>query len=168
MKRALLAAMLCLGLGLPAAAQEHGKPQIEESSTATTPDVLAVGAKLACDCGCPHEPVSTCSCGTAQRYRREIAQLLNTGMDTAQAFTAMIERYGPALLREPPDTPAGIFAKRILPMMIAVFGVVAVGLVMMRWRKRDSEGAAQTAETETERADDDEYLARVEDELKKL
>jgi len=169
MKRLLLTVVFCLGLGLPAVAQEHGEPVIAEQPNTTTPDVLSVASRLACDCGCPHEPISTCTCGTAQRYRGEIAQLLASGMDVDQAYDGMIERYGPGLLREPPNTAAGIFAKRILPALLAVFGVFTVGLVMMRWRKRDLiPEAASTIETETDGEDDAEYLSRVEDELKKL
>lgn len=144
-------------------AQEHGAPRLDRD--AKSPDVLRVGHRLACDCGCPHEPLDVCNCGTAQRYRLEIASLLNSGKSEEEAFQAIVAKYGPGLLREPPDTFVGIFAKRWLPIGLAVIGVGLVGMIVVRWRKKPGPTSGESAPASGDSGDDDEYLARVEKEL---
>jgi cytochrome c-type biogenesis protein CcmH/NrfF len=146
-------------LAVPALAQDHGAPKLERD--ATSPEVLSVGSKLACDCGCPHEPLDVCRCGTAQRYRLEMASLFNQGMDEDQVLAAMVEKYGSGLLAEPPNTVAGIFAKRVAPPLLALIGIGLVLLVIRRLRGAKAAPLAAAGGAEVE----DEYLSRVDDEL---
>lgn len=162
----LLPAFILIFFTAGVLAQEHGAPKLDHD--AKSPDVLRVASRLACDCGCPHIPVDVCTCGTAQRYRLEVAGFLDAGMSEDAAFDAMIEKYGAGLLREPPDTVAGIFAKRVLPILLAGLGIVVVGMVVVRWRKKDAGTEEEGAGGEAGEEAGDEYLDRVNRELEEM
>lgn len=171
-----------LSWSVPAMAQHEGTAadpaaaKVDPYAAQTDPAVLSVASRLACNCGtCPHEPVDKCRCGTAMQLRYEIAQLLATGMTGTQVYAAMVSRHGPGILAEPPNTFGGIFAKRVMPVGLFLLGVGLVSMVIFRWRKRDvlehPAGAAPSAEAAGEETPakpgkkDDDYLARIEEEL---
>lgn len=128
--------------------------------------VRAVTADLACNCGtCPHEPVSTCTCGTAARLRAEVASFISKGMDTSQARAAMIEKHGYEIVSKPPF--AGL---NLLAWIGPFLAIIAVACVL--WFKLS--GWKQVAKAkEAERkpvapdAPKDPYLARIEAEIER-
>lgn len=108
-RRAFLAALLATAPAAALAQSDHvsydgGKlPDTKGIDPKTDPRVREVTTGLACNCGtCPHEPVSTCTCGTAARLRAEVAAFIANGQTPAQAKASMIGKYGYAIVAKPP------------------------------------------------------------------
>ena len=136
--------------------------------------VLSVASQLVCDCGtCPHEPLDRCRCGTAQRHRREIGQLLSAGLAPAGVISAMIEKHGNGIVATPPKHGLGLVVW-VTPLAVALLGLGFVGLVVRRWffraHPRGGEGnddeSGESATAEGGSAQD--YMKKVEEELEKL
>lgn len=170
-RRAFLGAALAL-VPTVALAQDHPDysgekmPDTGGIDPKSDPRVKAVTAELACNCGtCPHEPVSTCTCGTAARMRAEVASFVAQGMDSAQARAAMIEKHGYEIVAAPPFGGLNLLAW-IGPFVVigAVGGVL--WLKLGEWKK-----AALVKEAERKSAPSDApkdpYLARIEAEIER-
>jgi len=173
-RRAFLGAALGASAMLPgiALAQEHPDysgekmPDTGDIDPKSDPRVRAVTADLACNCGtCPHEPVSTCTCGTAARLRAEVASFISKGMDGSQARAAMIEKHGYEIVAKPPFSGLNLLAW-IGPFV----GIAAVGGVLWfklgDWTKAAATSAEKTdKKNEPSDAAKDPYLARIEAEM---
>ena len=173
-RRAFLGGAAALAASLPALALAQDHPDYSGEKMPDTggidpkgdPRVRAVTASLACNCGtCPHEPVSTCTCGTAARMRAEVASFISKGMDGPQARAAMIEKHGYEIVAKPP------FAGLNLIAWIGPFlAIAAVGGVLFYklgdWQKA---AAVKEKERKPELADvpKDPYLAQIEAEMKR-
>lgn len=172
-RRMFLGAALALvpAIGL---AQDHGDSNSAMPDTGgidpkSDPRVRAVTASLACNCGtCPHEPVSTCTCGTAARLRAEVAAFVSKGMDSTQARAAMIEKHGYEIVAAPP------FAGLNLLAWVGPFVAIAVvaGLLWFKlgdWKKSAlAKASKETARpAEPANAPKDPYLARIEAEMER-
>lgn len=127
-------------------------------------------AGLACCCGgCPHEPLVSCTCAYAARYREEIRAMIADGMSLEQIKAEWSKRYGADALTVPPNTGAG----KLLYMVPLVIIVGAAGLVIFalrHFRRREDEKSRAVAAggVPSARPDDDEYDKKLDDELKQL
>lgn len=135
----------------------------------TDPRVTAVTSTLACNCGtCPHEPVNTCTCGTAARLRAEVAAFISQGMDSPQARVAMIEKYGYDIVAAPPFGGLNLLAW-VGPFVL--IGLVAGGLwfKLRDWKKVSASNAAENPIKTAQEpgAPVDPYMARIEAELER-
>ena len=135
--------------------------------------VKAVTSGLACNCGtCPHEPVSTCTCGTAARLRAEVAAFISQGKTGDEARAAMIEKHGYEIVAKPPFGGLNLIAW-IGPFVL----IAAVGTFLFfrlkAWTRaaagKQPAPAAASASGEAaagEGAPADPYLARIDAELR--
>jgi cytochrome c-type biogenesis protein CcmH len=129
--------------------------------------VISVTSTLSCNCGtCPHEPVHTCSCGTAARLRAEVAAFISKGKSPEDARLAMIEQYGYDIVPKPPFAGFNLIAWIGPFLLIAIVGT-AITLWLLRSSKRQTAIAAKP-ESGSSPAPvvPDAYLARIEAELK--
>ncbi len=115
--RALLAVLL-LALALPATA-------LAATPRTTLPDV--------------EDEVMCVTCGTAlnisqapsaDRERAFIRRRIAEGLTKPQIKRRLVSEYGPKVLAEPHQSPSWI-----VPIVLALLALVAVGLTVRRWRR---------------------------------
>lgn len=121
---------------------------------AVTPLVLAqtpysqrakeIGMHLKCQCrgcemsagGCAHPGGSFSGpCDTAKAMLREIDQHLAKGESEQQIIDAFVAEYGSTVYIEPPKHGFGLVAW-IMPVVYTLGGLVLVGFIVNKWRKR--------------------------------
>ena len=112
----LLALLLVFATG---AAPQASLPDIED-------EVMCV------ECGTALN-VSTSAVADQERafIRRQIAM----GKDKEEVKAALVEEFGPGVLADPPSSGFDL-AAYLVPALLAVLGVLGVGIAARRWRRR--------------------------------
>jgi cytochrome c-type biogenesis protein CcmF len=123
--------------------------------------------EMGCTCGtCAHEPLTKCTCGVAERMRTELRSQIDAGQTREQILAHFTELYGGhQFLSQPMENGIGRLAW-LLPYALGASGAFAVGLVALRWSKRE-EGANEGAESGSTPVDPA-LAARLDDELRDL
>ncbi len=170
---ALVLAALLGAAALPSLtfAQQHN----ERSGTITVQNEVErrLFPLLACVCGgCPHEPLSSCTCGYADQYREQIRDMIAKGMTDDQIKAEWVKRHGYDALTVPSNAGAGqlIYVAPLLAI-IGMAGVVIVALKRFRRREEIHEKSlANEGEAASEAKADkrDEYDLKLDEELKQL
>ena len=128
--------------------------------------VVDIAKDLGCICGtCPHEPVSTCTCGTANRIRAQIALGISQNKDKGAILGMLTDRFGDTIIPKPPFTGLNLVAwlGPFVAMAVAVYWIRAIAL--KRWKAQSEQRTAAMPPPKTG-AEPDPYLAAVEAELK--
>ena len=101
----------------------------------TKPTLKDVTSKLTCQCGtCPNLVLYSCSCGTAERMRKEADALIMKGMDSDAIVLSFIETYGERVLAAP--KAEGFYLSAWLVPIFAVLGFgVMILFVLKRWKE---------------------------------
>ncbi len=173
LSRALAVVALCAMPSL-SLAQDHASkfsgpmPDTGGIDAKFDPRVVEITRGLACNCGtCPHEPVNTCTCGTAARLRADVASMVSKGQEKDAIVAAMVSRYSETILPKPPFKGLALVA--YLGPFAAIF---AVGTWLWFTIRRLSRKAAATAAaarpgpgSPAAPAADDPYLAAIDREL---
>lgn len=95
-------------------------------------DVLRVGHRLACQCGCK-DTVATCSmleCHFSKPAKLRIAKLQAQGMSDQAIIDQFIAEYGPGIYRAAPNAWGWI-----IPYASVGLGLVVVWLVIRRYMR---------------------------------
>lgn len=130
-------------------------------SRAVTPDeVNAIAKQMYCPV-CENEPLDVCGTAACQQWRAQIAQMLSEGQTEQQIKQYFVDRYGLRVLAQPPAEGNSLLLW-VLPLAALVIGGGYVVLLMRRMRAR---GVASANAAPT-KAREDEYLDRVEQDLK--
>ncbi len=152
LRNSLLAAALgCSLLGVGALGQDASKRQ--------SVDVLRVGHRLACLCGCS-DTFATCSmleCSFCKPAKMRIAKLQQAGMSDQQIIDTFVKEYGQQIYREEPNAWGWI-----VPYAALIPGAGLVIWVLRRYYK--PRPAAATAAG----PDTSPYDEQIEKELEKL
>jgi cytochrome c-type biogenesis protein CcmH/NrfF len=120
---------------------------------------------LRCQCGCPDDLLSTCSCGDAEAARDRLRAKLALGETKEQILEEYQHEFGTAALSVPPNTGA-LRAIYAVPLVAIFGGAVGLAVTILRWRtKRGSATTLAPGKTGNPR---DDYDARLDDELKDL
>lgn len=150
--------LLSLLLALPAVAQEP----------VTDDEVNAVARDLYCPV-CENTPLDVCPTQACQDWRDEIRMQLAQGKSEEEIQQYFVERYGPRVLAEPPREGFNQIVW-LLPIAGVVIGAVLFGLYLNNLRKEGvdetGEVAQSTAPVPPPAADKDDYISRVEKELR--
>lgn len=152
----LLALALLAGPGIvPAAAQ------------APTPnEINAVAKELWCPL-CNGVRLDNCELQACVQMKEVIAQKLAAGEDTEQIKAYFVQQYGDVVLGAPSREGFNLVAW-LFPILAAVVGVAWLAYLIVAWRRRRP--AAQAAPSTADRAQaagDDDYLRRVDQELRR-
>lgn len=123
---------------------------------------------LACMCGgCPHEPLSSCTCGYADSYRQDVRNMISKGFTLEQIKAEWMKLYGPEALTVPPNTGANQFLYVVPLVAIAAAAAVVIGALRhFRRRQEESNRVALAAGPLPEGRDA--YDDKLDDELKRL
>ena len=161
MKKATLYLFLLLFvllLGLPAEAQEP----------VTDDDVNAVARDLYCPV-CENTPLDVCPTQACQDWRDEIRMQLAQGRSEAEIQQYFVERYGPRVLAEPPREGFNQIVW-LLPIVGVVVGALLFGIYLNNLRKESRDETIEVEQSSAPvpppAADEDDYISRVEKELR--
>lgn len=174
-RRLFVASLVVLAPATALAQSDHvtydgGKiPDTKGIDPKTDPRVREVTTTLACNCGtCPHEPVSTCTCGVAARLRAEVAAFIADGQTPEQARASMIEKYGYGIVAKPPFGGLNLIAW-IGPFVLIAAVAVLLLYKLKSWKQAgDAKAAAAAPATGVPDAapSSDPYRERIEAELR--
>ncbi len=157
----LLTALFLTLFIIPILAQE---PTQEPSMDA----VNRVASKLNCPT-CQSLNLEDCRTQTCTQWRDNIKDLLAQGYTEQEVLDWHIARFGVEVLQEPPKSGAGLFAW-LLPAVGLLAGTGWLFFIIKRWSKNSDlvPVEAETGATPDNVDFDDEYLQRIEQDLKDL
>jgi len=112
---------------------------------------------------CANTPLDVCPTEACRQWRDLIRQQLTQGWTEGQIKQYFVQQYGARVLAEPPETGIN-WLIYILPPIIILAGAFILFRALRTWTKPVS---ASTASGSNEDALKDEYVARLEEELKK-
>ena len=153
LRSSILAFVLTLCLIVPVAAQE---PTVDE--------VNAVARDLNCPT-CETRSLDQCNTQTCIQWKEQIRDLMVQGLSKAEILDWYVARYGDYVLQEPPRRGLGLLAW-LLPVIGVAGGAVWLGFLLRKWSAQKPKPA--TAAVAPPQPENDEYLRRVEQELRDL
>jgi len=135
---------------------------IAQGGFPTDDDVNAVAKQLYCPV-CENTPLDVCPTQACAQWRDQIRLQLSQGWTEAQIKQYFVDNYGARVLDEPPRQGLN-WLVYIVPPVVILIGVVFVFSAMRAWKKPVKAAPAQGPSTE---APADDYVARLEEEIKK-
>ncbi len=136
------------------------------AQTATPPVPEDVVNRIAKQLYCPvceNEPLDVCQTSACQQWRAQISQLVSQGQSDQQVIQYFLDRYGLKVVGAPPASGETIWLY-LLPIVGLIAGAIYVIFLMRRMRARGSV-VTDTPPPPAENGDD--YIKRVERDLKK-
>ena len=134
----------------------------------TDDEINAVARDLYCPV-CENTPLDVCPTQACQDWRDEIRMQLSEGKSEDEIQQYFVQRYGPRVLAEPPREGFNQIVW-LLPIAGVIVGALLFGLYLNNLRKEGAEQAVEvtqsTAPVPPPAADEDDYISRVENELR--
>lgn len=157
----ILAALLIWGMPHQLAAAQTSTPSDDE--------VNRIAHQLYCPV-CENTPLDVCPTEACRQWRDLIRQQLSQGMTEAQIKQYFREQYGDRVLAQPPA--AGLnWLVYVLPPVIILAGALFLFRALRTWTKPSAVSApplaGDGAKGPQSASEHDEYVARLEDELKR-
>jgi cytochrome c-type biogenesis protein CcmH len=139
---------------------------IAQESTPSDDEVNAIAKDLFCPV-CENTPLDVCPTDACKEWREEIRTMLAEGKTETEIKQHFVDYYGARVLSEPPRTGFNWLAY-VVPPIVIVAGVFVLFRAFRNWSQAsESETGAGADEKDALPASDDEYIARMEEELKK-
>jgi cytochrome c-type biogenesis protein CcmH len=151
----ILTVVLVFTLVSPTLAQES-TPQ----PTPSDDEVNAIAKNMYCPV-CENTPLDQCATEACKRWREEIRDKLSLGWTEDEIYDYFALKHGDQVLSIPPATGLN-WLVRIIPPLAFVVGAYILYRGFRMWRK-----PIEDEEIETAQGEDDEYVSRLEEELKK-
>jgi cytochrome c-type biogenesis protein CcmH len=137
-----------------------------QDDTPTDDEVNAVAKQLYCPV-CENTPLDVCPTEACRQWRELIRTQLSQGMTEQQIKDYFVANYGARVLAEPPRTGLN-WLVYILPPVIILLGAFFLFRSFREWTKASATAsAASAARSEASSPAKDDYVARLEEELKK-
>jgi cytochrome c-type biogenesis protein CcmH len=149
-----LLALLLLGIAAPTAAQD-GQPR-----PVTDDQVNAIARQLYCPV-CENTPLDVCPTQACAQWRALIREKLGQDWSEAQIKQYFVDQYGDRVLATPPARGLN-WLVYLLPPVLFLMGAGLLVLAFRSWRKP----AAPVSAAPPPSAEEDDYLRRLEDELR--
>jgi cytochrome c-type biogenesis protein CcmH len=147
--------LLFVALFTGIALAQDGKP--------TDDEVNAIAHKLYCPV-CESTPLDVCPTDACKDWRELIRTMLSDGKTEDQILQHFVDQYGDKVLAQPPHTGLN-WLIYILPPVIIFAGAILLFRSLKEWTK--PKAVAAIPDQERSEAPSDEYIARIEEELKK-
>ena len=161
---ALLAMALTLALSFLAAPLVRA-----QQPTPTDDEVNRIARQLYCPV-CENTPLDVCPTEACRQWRELIRQQLSEGWSEDRIRQYFVEQYGARVLSEPPRTGLN-WLIYILPPLIILAGAFILFRSFRSWTAAEkaeaSEGSRKKPAAARTKMPADDYVARLEDELKK-
>jgi len=143
------------------------QPVHGQDSTPTDDEVNAVAKQLYCPV-CENTPLDVCPTEACRQWRDLIRTQLSQGMTQDQIKQYFVDNYGARVLGEPPRKGIN-WLVYIIPPIIILLGAVFLFFSFREWLKKPkavelSPGGKGTGKSSKPK---DDYVARIEEELKK-
>ena len=139
---------------------------IAQGSTPTDDEVNAIAKDLFCPV-CENTPLDVCPTDACKEWREEIRSMLADGKSEAEIKQHFVDYYGARVLAEPPRTGFN-WLVYVIPPIIIVAGAFVLFRALRAWSQTpSSETEADSDEEDASLSSEDEYIARMEEELKK-
>jgi cytochrome c-type biogenesis protein CcmH len=149
---AILIALALMLFAVPALAQEP---------TPTDNEVNRIAKQLYCPV-CQNTPLDVCPTEACRQWREEIRGMLADGKTEDEIKQHFVEYYGAHVLNEPPNR----LTTYLVPGVALLLGAFLLLRGFQVWKKPpETESDAETSEAKP--VLQDEYVAKVEEELKK-
>lgn len=137
---------------------------IAQGSTPSDDEVNAIAKDLFCPV-CENTPLDVCPTDACKEWREEIRGMLADGKTEAEIKQHFVDYYGARVLSEPPRTGLN-WLLYVVPPIIIVAGIFVLFRAFRAW-SQPAEMVAYADEEDAIPPSDDEYIARMEEELKK-
>ena len=129
-----------------------------QGPTPTDNEVNRIAKQLYCPV-CENTPLDVCPTEACRQWREEIRTMLAEGKSEAEIKQHFVDYYGARVLNEPPNR----WATYLVPAVAILLGALFLFRGFQMWLKP----AAAQAIAGTEPIQQEEYVARLEEELKK-
>ena len=134
-----------------------------QESTPTDDEVNAIAKQLYCPV-CENTPLDVCPTAACKEWREEIRSLLAEGKSEAEIKQYFVDYYGARVLAEPPRIGLN-WLVYVVPPILIVAGAFVLFRALRTWSQPSVKGTAAN-EHETPTMPEDEYIARMEADLK--
>lgn len=135
-----------------------------QGSIPTDDEVNAIAKDLFCPV-CENTPLDVCPTDACKEWREEIRGMLAEGKSEEEIKQHFVDYYGARVLSEPPRTGFN-WLVYVVPPIAIVAGVFVLFRALRTWSQA-SKTEADMDDEDDEFASDNEYIARMEEELKK-
>jgi cytochrome c-type biogenesis protein CcmH len=153
--------LLALVLGLFLAGRLYQNVSAQ-NPTPTDDEVNRIAHQLYCPV-CENTPLDVCPTEACRQWRELIRKQLSEGMTEDQIKQYFVTQYGVRVVGEPPATGIN-WLVYVLPPVVILIGAFFLFRALRTWTKASSASAADPSEVEAPEGD---YVARLEEELKK-
>jgi cytochrome c-type biogenesis protein CcmH len=140
------------------------QPVFAQAPTPTDDEVNAIARQLYCPV-CENTPLDVCPTEACRQWRELIRTQLAEGRSEAEIKQYFVDNYGARVLGEPPRTGLN-WLIYILPPVVILAGAVILFRALRAWTKPAAASATAGA-SEAKPVAQDDYVARLEEELKK-
>jgi cytochrome c-type biogenesis protein CcmH len=154
--RSVLLLLALAAIGLPARFVSAQVP------TPSDDDVNRIAHQLYCPV-CENTPLDVCPTEACRQWRDLIRQQLSQGWSEDRIKQYFVDQYGVRVLAEPPRTGLN-WLVYVLPPLVILAGAFLLLRAMRTWTKPSG---AQSPEQPGTEAPKDEYVERLEEELRK-
>jgi cytochrome c-type biogenesis protein CcmH len=131
-----------------------------QNPTPSDDDVNRIAHQLYCPV-CENTPLDVCPTEACRQWRDLIRQQLSQGWTDERIKQYFVDQYGARVLAEPPRTGLN-WLVYVLPPLVILAGAFLLLRAMRTWTKPTGSAPAEQSE-----APRDEYITRLEEELKK-
>lgn len=128
----------------------------------TDDQVNAIAKQLYCPV-CENIPLDVCPTQACAQWRELIREKLSAGWTEADIKTYFVEQYGDRVLASPPATGLN-WLVYIIPPLVIIAGAYILYRALLSWRQAPAQLPEQN---QPEDEADDEYVARIEEELRR-
>lgn len=136
-----------------------------QAPTPTDDQVNAIAEQLYCPV-CENTPLDVCPTEACRQWRDLIRQQLTDGWTEDQIKLYFVENYGARVLAEPPRQGLN-WLVYLLPPVIILAGAIMLFRALKQWTTPKTASAGMDGAAVETSASKDEYVARLEEELKK-
>ena len=137
---------------------------LAQGSTPTDDEVNAIAKDLFCPV-CENTPLDVCPTDACKEWREEIRGMLADGKSEEEIKQHFVDYYGARVLSEPPRVGFN-WLVYVVPPIVIVAGVFVLFRTLRAWSQPSEMEADESADDDASELDD-EYIARMEAELKK-
>jgi cytochrome c-type biogenesis protein CcmH len=138
---------------------------LAQEPTPSDDEVNAIAKELYCPV-CENTPLDVCPTEACRQWRELIRQQLSDGWTEDQIKQYFVENYGARVLAEPPRQGLN-WLVYLLPPAFILAGAFILFRSLREWTRPKAESTGSGGAGSEERSSKDEYVARLEEELKK-
>lgn len=137
-----------------------------QGSAPSDDEVNAIAKQLYCPV-CENTPLDVCPTEACRQWRELIRQMIAEGKSEQEIKDYFVLNYGARVLSEPPRTGLN-WLVYVVPPIVIVAGIFILFRAMRSWTQASkTEAKLDESDADEPSDDDDDYIARLEEELKK-